>query len=70
MSGNIGFSRKIVLKLHNKLRRFHIVLQKKSRKFSLTVLDSQYSTNLQALNTESQTIQVERNLHNGKREFF
>ena len=41
MSWNISFSRNLVLKLQNKLGRFHIVLQGKSQNFSLTVLESQ-----------------------------
>ena len=47
MSWNIGFSRNLVLKLQNKLGRFHIVLQGKSQNFSLTVLESQnFSTSM------------------------
>ena len=41
MIWNIGFSRNLVLKLQNKLGLFHIILQEKSQKFSLTVLESQ-----------------------------
>ena len=41
MSWNNGFSRNPVLKLQNKLGLFHIVLQEKSQKFSLTVLETQ-----------------------------
>ena len=70
MSWNIGFSRNLVLKLQNKLGLFHIVLQEKSQKFSLTVLESQNLPKLQNLDTESQISQFEWTLHNGKRKIF
>ena len=41
MSWNIGFSRNLLLKLHNKLGLFHIVLEEKSQKMSLTIIESQ-----------------------------
>ena len=41
MSWDLDFSKNHVLKLQNKLRVFHIVLQEKSQKLSLTVLESQ-----------------------------
>ena len=69
MSWNIGFSRNLVLKL-NKLGLFHIVLQEKSQKFSLTFLESQNLPKLQNLDTESQISQFEWTLHNGRRKFF
>ena len=70
MSWNIGFSRNLVSKLQNKLGLFHIVLQEKSQKFSLTVLESQNLPKLQDLDTESQISQFEWFLHNGRRKFF
>ena len=70
MSWNIGFSRNLVLKLQNKLGLFHIVLQEKSKKFSLTVLESQNLPKLQDLDTESQFSQFEWTLHNGRRKIF
>ena len=70
MSWNIGFSRNLVLKLQNKLGLFHIVLQEKSQKFSLTVLKSQNLPKLQDLDTESQISQFEWTLHNGRRKIF
>ena len=70
MSWNIGFSRNLVLKLQNKLGLFHIVLQEKSQKLSLTVLESQNLPKLQDLDTESQISQFEWTLHNGRRKFF
>ena len=70
MSWNIGFSRNLVLKLQNKLGLFHIVLQEKSQKFSLTVLESQKLPKLQDLDTESQISQFEWTLHNGRRKIF
>ena len=70
MSWNIGFSRNLVLKLQNKLGLFHIALQEKSQKFSLTVLESQNLPKLQYLDTESQISQFEWTLHNGRRNFF
>ena len=70
MSWNIGFSRNLVLKLQNKLGLFHIVLQEKSQKFSLTVLESQNLPKLQDLDTESQISQFEWTLSNGRRKIF
>ena len=70
MSWNIGFSRNLVLKLQNKLGIFHIVLQEKSQKLSLTVLESQNLPKLQDLDTESQISQFEWTLHNGRRKIF
>ena len=52
MSWNIGVSRNLVLKLQNKLGLFHIVLQEKSQKFSLTNLESHSLPKLQDLDTE------------------
>ena len=63
MSWNIGFSRNLVFKLQNKLGFFHIVLQEKSQKFSLTVLESQKLPKLHDLDTESQISQFEWTLH-------
>ena len=59
MSWNIGFgfSRNFVLKLQNKLGLFHIVLQEKFQKFSLTFLESQNLPKLQDLYTKSQISQ-------------
>ena len=70
MSWNIGLSRNLDLKLQNKLGLFHIVLQEKSQKFSLTVLESQNVPKLQDLDTESQISQFEWTLHNGRRKIF
>ena len=70
MSWNIGFSRNLVLKLQNKLGLFHIVLQEKSQKLSLTVLESQNLPKLQDLDTESQISQFDWTLHNGRRKIF
>ena len=70
MSWNIGFSRNLVLKLQNKLGLFHIVLQEKSQKLLLTVLESQNLPKLQDLDTESQISQFEWTLHNGRRKIF
>ena len=70
MSWNIGFSRNLVLKLQNKLGLFRIVLQEKTQKFSLTVLESQNLPKLQDLDTESQISQFEWTLHNGRRKVF
>ena len=70
MSWNIGFSRNLVLKLQNKLGLFHIVLQGKSQKLSLTVLESQSLPKLRDLDTESQISQFDWTLHNGRRKVF
>ena len=40
------FSRNLLLKLHNKLGLFHIVLEEKSQKISLTIIESQNLPNL------------------------
>ena len=70
MSWNIGFSRNLVLKLQKKLGLFHIVLQEKSQKLLLTVLEPQNLPKLQDLDTESQISQFEWTLHNGRQQFF
>ena len=59
MSWNTGFSRTLVLKLREKLRLCHTVLEEKSQKFSLTVLESQNLPKLHDLDTESQISQIE-----------
>ena len=41
MSWYIGFSRNLILKFHNKMGLFHIVLEEKSRKILLTIIESQ-----------------------------
>ena len=56
--------------LQNKLGLFHIVLQEKSQKLSLTVLESQNLPKLQDLDTESQISQFEWTLHDGRRKTF
>ena len=70
MSWNNVFSRNFVLKLKNKLGLLLIVLQEKSQKFSLTVLESQNLPKLHDLDTESQISQFELILHNGRRKVF
>ena len=70
MSWNIGFSRNLVFKLQNKSGLFHIVLQEKSQKFSLTVLESQNLPKLENLDTESQISEFEWFLHYGRRKVF
>ena len=67
MSWNIGFSRNLLLKLHNKLGLFHIVLEEKSQKISLTIIESQNLPYLQNLDVESQISHFEWTLHNGRR---
>ena len=67
MSWNIGFSRNVFLKLHNKLGLFHIVLEEKSQKISLTIIESQNLPNLQNLDVDSQISHFEWTLHNGRR---
>ena len=67
MSWNIGFSRNLLLKLHNKLGLFHIVLEEKSQKISLTIIESQNLPNLQNLDVDSQISHFEWTLHNGRR---
>ena len=70
MSWNIGFSKSLVLKHQNKLRLFHIVLQEKSQKFLLTILETQNLPKLQDLDTESQISQFEWTLHKGRSKVF
>ena len=67
MSWNIDFSKKLFLKLHNKLGLFYVVLQEKSRKISLTIIESQNLPNLQNLNVDSQILHFEWTLHNGRK---
>ena len=67
MSWNIGFSRNLLLKLHNKLGLFQIVLEEKSQKISLTIIESQILPNLQNLDVDSQISHFEWILHNGRR---
>ena len=67
MSWNIGFSRNLLLNLHNKLGLFHIVLEEKSQKLSLTIIKSQNLPNLQNLDVDSQISHFEWTLHNGRR---
>ena len=67
MSWNIGFSRNLLLKLHKELGFFHIVLEEKSQKISLTIIESQNLPNLQNLDVDSQISHFEWTLHNGRR---
>ena len=67
MSWNIGFSRNLILKLHNKLGPFYIVLEEKSQKISLIIIESQNLPNLQDLEVDSQISHFEWILHNGRR---
>ena len=67
MSWNIGFSRNLLLKLHNKLGLFHSVLEEKSQKVSLTLIESQNLPNLQNLDVDSQISHFEWTLHNCRR---
>ena len=67
MSWNIGFSRNLLLKLYNKLGLFHIVLEEKSQKISLTVIESQNLPILQNLDIDSQISHFVWTLHNGRR---
>ena len=67
MSWNIDFSRNLLLKLHNKLGLFHIVLEEKSQKISLSIIESQNLPNLQNLDVDSQISHFESILHNGRR---
>ena len=67
MSWNIGFTRNLLLKLHNKLGLFHILLEEKSQKISLTIIESQNLPNLHNLDVDSQTSHFEWILHNGRR---
>ena len=68
MSWNIGFSRNLLLKLHNKMGFFHTFLDEKSQKVSLTIIESQNLPNLQNLDVDSQISHFEWTLHNGRRE--
>ena len=70
MSWSIGFFVNLVSKLHNELELFHIILQEKSKKFSLTVFESQNLPKLQGLDTESKISQFEWTLHYGRRNNF
>ena len=63
----IGFSRNLILRFHNKLGLFHIVLEEKSQKFSLTIIEPQNLPNLQSLDKDSQISHFEWTLHNGRR---
>ena len=65
MSWNIGFSRKLILKLHSKLGLFYIVLEEKSQKISLTILELQNLINMQKLDVVLQISHFEWTLHNG-----
>ena len=67
MSWNIGFSINLLLKLHNKLGLFHIVLEEKSQKISLTIIESQNLPDLQNLDVDSQISRFEWILHNSRR---
>ena len=67
MSWNIGFSRNFILKLHNKLGLFHIVLEGKSQKISLTIIESQNLPNLQNLDVDSEVSHFESTLNNGRK---
>ena len=69
MSWNIGFSRNLIIKLHDKLRLFQIVLEKSSKK-SLTIIESQNLPNLQNLDVDSQLSHFEWTLHNGRRKIL
>ena len=69
MNWNIEFSRKLILKLHNKLRTFQKILLEKSQKISLTVTETQNSPNLQNLNV-SQISHFEWTLHKGRGKIF
>ena len=61
-----GFSRNLILKFHNKLGFFHIVLEEKSQKISLTLIESQDLPNLPNLDVDSQISHFEWILHNGR----
>ena len=61
------FSRNLILKLHNKLGLFQIVLEEKFQKISLTILESQSLTNLPNLDVDTQISHFEWTLHNGRR---
>ena len=64
---NIGFSRNLILKLHKKLGLFHFVLEQKSQKFSLRIIESQKLPNLQNLDVDLQTSHFEWIVHNGRK---
>ena len=55
------------LKFHNKLVFFHIFLDEKSQRFSLTIIESQKLPNLQNFDVDSQITKFEWTLHNGRR---
>ena len=59
MSWKIGFSRNLVIKLQNKKGLFKIILQEKSHKYLLTILQSQNLPKLQDLETNLQIFQFE-----------
>ena len=72
MSWNIGFSSNPIVQLHNTLGLFHIVLEEKSQKISLTVIKSQnlpviVSQNLLIFYVDSQISNFEWTLHNGRK---
>ena len=67
MSWSIGFSRYLILKLHNKLGLFHIALEEKSQKISLTIIESQNLPNLQNLDVDSRISHFKWILHNSRR---
>ena len=67
MSWNIGLSRNLTLNLHSKLGHVHIVQEQKSKKISLTIIESQILPNLQNLDVDSQISHFEWTLHNGRR---
>ena len=67
MSWNFDFSRNLILKLLNKLEFFHIVLEEKSQKISLTIIELQNSPNLQNLDVDSQISHFEWTLHKRRR---
>ena len=66
MNWNIRFSRNLVLNFQNELGLFHIVLEEKPQKFSLTVLESKNLLKLQDLDLDSQVSQFEWTLLNGR----
>ena len=67
MSWNIAFSRNLLLKLHKKLGFFHTVLEEKSQKISLTIIEPQNLPNLQNLEVDSQISHFEWTLYTGRR---
>ena len=60
MSWSIGF-----FQASQKMGYFHFILQEKSQKISLTVLESQILPNLQNLDINYQISNFEWTLHNG-----